>query len=91
MAKCTLSKVKIEPMLVAGCVCGVSRQPHSACDMMEDDRKGLTPPLPFAGVAPCFCACESCDSVDRCGSLAVVLRAFTDKLLRLLRVHADSS
>ena len=53
MAKCNLGKVKIEPMLVAGlCLLGSGDNPPSACDMMQDGRKGLVHPLYWRGTLP---------------------------------------
>ena len=90
VAKCNLGKVKIEPMLFAGCVLWGQRITPKCMCYDAGWSQGFSR-LPLAGVAHCLHICELLDCADRCRSLAVVYTSLIDKLLLLLRILADSS
>ena len=71
VAKCNLGKVKIEPMLVEGCVLWGQRITPKCMCYDAGWSQGFSR-LPLAGVAHSLHICQSLDCADRCRSLAVV-------------------
>ena len=68
MAKCNLGKVKIEPMIVVGCVFWgqqINLKAHvTQCDVVA--RAWCPPPPPFASGALCLFVCQLWHLADRC-------------------------
>ena len=90
VAKCNLGKVKIEPMLVAGCVLWGQRITPKRMCYDAGWSQGFSR-LPLAGVAHCLHICKSLDCADRCRSLAVAYTSLYRQVAALLRILSDSS